>query len=162
MQRRELGQEQLQLGDAGLERLHSQKAEDTKYFADNPKLYWAILVAVLVAAAYLILVPREFRIPEEWEESAAAALTGACMALFFVRSWVRQTFSFWIALTVSSGAQVSMCHWLHQRYRPHSRGEGKLIWLASIGAGYVLGAVLFLVLQRFTSREELRPPDINV
>jgi hypothetical protein len=161
MQRRGLSDEQARQKKGEVERLteeeakaHLREAKDTKYFVGKPKIYWAILIAVLVATAYLILVPRQLRIPKEWEEPAAAALTGACMAPFIVRSWVRQKLSFWIALAVSSATQVLLCDWLFQHYPLHSRGEDKGIWFASLGAGYLLGGALFLLVQRLTPQEE--------
>jgi len=129
------------------------KPKDTKYFVAKPKIYWALVVVALVFVAYLLIVPRSYRIPAEWEEPALAALTGASMAFFCVQPSIRQTVGFWFSMVVACIVQVLSCHWLTAYFHPRTRGDGKGIWLLSISAGYAVGAAVFLLLQRFKPKE---------
>jgi hypothetical protein len=161
MARRGLTYEQAQAKKGQVARLTARenrerhtKSKDTKYFVAQPKIYLALVVVAIVFVAYLLLIPRAFRIPDEWEEAAVAALTGASMAFFCVQPAIRRTTTFWISMVVACIVQVLACHWLIMEFHPSTRGAGKGIWLLSILAGYVIGAAIFLLLQRFEVKEK--------
>jgi len=134
-------------------RKHHPKPKDTKYFVAKPKIYFALVLVALVFVASLLVVPRSYRIPDEWQEPALAALTGASIAFFWVQPSIRRTASFWFSMVVACIVQVLACHWLTAYFHLHKGGGGKGIWFLSISAGYAVGAALFLLLQRLEPKE---------
>lgn len=103
---------------------------------------WAIPIWVVGTALYIFLVPAKFKFAPEWNEPAAATFLGVTYAVLLFRGLWTQ-FSFWLALTCSSAVQVCVCHWLLLSYPPQTRGAGKLIWIGSLAAGSLVGAVLY-------------------
>jgi len=132
----------------------SKPNNNSKYFADKPHVFWGLLISAAVVILYLLAVPKQFRIPDEWSEPAVVALLGTAMAPFAVRPRLRKQVSFWLAVLLSAAVQLLVAHWLIFRFPNPSRGAGKLIWAGSGLAGYSVGAAVYRLLQNAQSKQE--------
>jgi len=136
-------------------RAHRQRKK-SKYFVTkmNLQAYFIGLAGFIVV---LILIPRHHGAPNQWLWPAVVVYLGSLIACLIVQPWVRRTVSFWFSLAISFVPQVLVARWLavHDPVHGESKGSGVLSMLA----GYVLGASIFLLLQKLKPRKRTNTTD---
>ena len=129
-----------------------RKRSKSKYFVTQINLS-AVFIGMAVPLL-IVLIFGHYRFSEEWAFPIFVVYLGALPACLAVQPWVRQTLSFWFSLAVSFFPQFVVARWLavsHPTY-PSSATKGSA--LVSIIPGYLLGIVLFRLLQRLKPGQE--------
>lgn len=124
----------------------------SKYFVARMN-GWMILIGVVVIPLLVILLMVYHVVPEEWDFPIMTVCMGAFFAVVMVQPWLRRTVSFWFSLVISCAVQVFVAHWINVRHALSSRGELKGAGFLAMLAGYSVGAVLFLLMQRLKPKE---------
>jgi hypothetical protein len=107
----------------------------------------------------IVLIFGHYRFRDEWTWPIFVVYLGALIACLVVQPWVRQTLSFWFSLAVSVVPQFAVARWL-AIYHPSRSGSGmKGSAFLSIFSGYLLGGVLFRLLQRLKPSQETETAD---
>ena len=130
-----------------------RKRKKSKYFVAQINLP-AYFIGLVVLLLLMFLTLGHHRVPDEWSWPLIVVYVGALIACLAVQPWVRQTLSFWFSLAVSFFPQFVVARWLavsHPTY-PSSATKGSA--LVSIIPGYLLGIVLFRLLQRLKPGQE--------
>jgi hypothetical protein len=133
-------------------RRHHPSRKGSKYFVAKVN-GWMLLLALGVPLLVLTLMFFHL-VPEEWGFPILTVCMGAGIAISVVQPWLRQTVSFWISLVVSCTVQLLIGHWISVHLAPQTRGELKGAAVLAIVPGYVVGTVLFLLLQKLELRED--------
>lgn len=123
----------------------SRKA--SKYFVAKAN-GWMLLLIGLGAPLLVICLMVLHLVPEEWFFPILSVSIGALIAIAAVRPWLRKTSSFWISLVVSCAVQSLVGYWLSVHLAPQTRGEVKGVGVLTIVPGYLVGVLLFLLLQK--------------
>jgi hypothetical protein len=134
-------------------RAHHAKRNKSKYLVAQINLPACFLG---LAGLWLVMFPalRHYRVPSEWWWPLVVVYTSALLACLAVQPWVRRTLSFWLCLAISFVPQFLIAHWLAV-YHPSRSGSGeKGAAFLSMFAGYLLGGVLFLLLQKLNPRKD--------
>jgi hypothetical protein len=134
-------------------RRHRPSPKGTKYFVARMNGWMLLLLALGVPLLVVFLTAFHF-VSEEWGHPILGACMGAVIAVSVVQPWLRRTASFWLSLVISCAVQLLAGHWISVRYAPQSRSELKGAAFLAIVAGYAVGAVLFLLIQRLKPKEE--------
>jgi len=130
--------------------VHHRKRKKSKYLVAQMNL-GAVLIGLVGLILLLVFVLEH--LPNELEWRVFVVCLGALMACLAVQPWVRRTLSFWFSLAVSFVPQFFAAHWLAIHHPTRSRGGEKGSALISLLPGYLLGGVLFLLLQRLKPRQ---------
>lgn len=132
---------------------HRPSPKGSKYFVSQIS-GWMILL--LISGELLLFVPLMFfhRVREEWVFPILAVWMGAVLGVSAVQPWLRRTRSFWLSLVVSCAVQLFAGHWISMHSAPRSRNELKGAGFLAIFAGYLVGALLFLVLQKLKPQKD--------
>jgi hypothetical protein len=133
-----------------------RKRKKSKYFVTQMNLF-AYFIGLAGLVVVWLLAPRHTRVPNEWEWPATVVYLGALIACLIVQPWVRRTVSFWFSLVVSFVPQFLVAHWLAVHDPAHSENKGSAA--ISTFAGYVLGAAVFLLLQKLKPRRQTNGTD---
>lgn len=128
----------------------------SKYFV--PRINGWMMLLVVVGSPLLVIVLMVFHlVPEEWFFPILSVCMGALIAVALVQPWLRKTSSFWISLFVSCAVQLMVGYWFSVRFAPQTRSELKGAGFLTILPGYLVGALLFLLLQKLDQGKGPQP-----
>ncbi len=128
-------------------RKHRSSRKGSKYFVAKANGWMLLLVAV--GSPLLVIGLMGFHlVPEEWFFPILSVCIGALIAIAAVQPWLRKTSGFWISLVVSCAVQSIVGYWLSVHLAPQTRGEVKGVGVLTIVPGYLVGVLLFLLLQK--------------
>jgi hypothetical protein len=134
-------------------RRHRPSTKGSKYFVSQMS-GWMILL--LISGELLLMVPLMIFhwVQEEWAFAILLVWTGALIGVSAVQPWLRRTRSFWLSLVVSCAVQLFAGHWISAHFAPRSRNEMKGAGFLAMFAGYLVGALLFLLLQKLKPQKD--------
>jgi hypothetical protein len=119
----------------------------SKYFVAQISLRW-FFIGIVGLMLLLFALPRTRGVLDDWSEPIAVMYTGALLACLSVQPWVRQAWSFWLAVAISCVPEFFVSHWLTVYHPAQSKAGSKGSWFVSLLAGYVVGCAVFVLLQK--------------
>ena len=128
----------------------------SKYFVAKMNGWMMLLVALGLPLLVIGLMVLHL-VPEEWLFPILSVGMGALVAIAAVQPWLRKTSSFWISLVVSCVVQSMVGYWLSVHFAPQTRGELKGAAFLTILPGYLVGVLLFLLLQKLDMGKSPQP-----
>lgn len=128
-------------------RAHHPKRNKSKYFVAqlNLRAYFVGLVGLVLL---MFVTLRSHRLRKEWTLPILSVYLGILMACLAVQSWVRKTLSFWLSLAIACIPQFVVAHWLAVYHPANSLAEVKGSGFLSMIAGWIVGSIVFLLLQK--------------
>jgi len=136
-------------------RAHRQKRNKSKYFVFQINLR-PILIGLAGFVLLMVFILGPLRVPDVWAWPLLVVYLGGLIACLAVQPWVRRTLSFWFSLVVSFVPQFLIAHWLAVYHPTRSNSGAKGSAFLSILPGYLLGGVLFLLLQKLKPKQEMK------
>jgi hypothetical protein len=136
-------------------RAHYSKRNKSKYFVAKINLR-AYLIGLAGLVLLMVLVLGDHRVPEEWFWPLVVVYLGILIACLAVQPWVRRTLNLWISLVLSCIPQFVAAHWLAVYHPARSSGETKGSGFLSLFAGWILGGLVFALLQKLKPAQETK------
>lgn len=128
-------------------RKHRSSKNGSKYFVAKAN-GWMLLLGAVGSPLLIVGLMAFHFVPERLSFPIFSVCMGALIAIAVVRPWLRKTSSFWISLVVSCAVQSIVGYWLNVRFAPQTRSELRGAGVLTIVPGYVVGALLFFLLQK--------------
>lgn len=128
-------------------RAQTSKRNRSKYFVARLNLP-AFFAGLVGEVALMVFLLGGKRVREEWVWPLLVVYIAALLSILSVQPWVRRTLSFWVSLLVSFAPQFFVAHWLAVYHPDDSRSGLKGAGILSMFAGWLVGAPLFLLLQK--------------
>lgn len=139
-------------------RAHNPKRNKSKYFVAQMDLR-ACLIGLAVPVLLMVISPSHDLFSDELGWPLYVVYISALLACLAVQPWVRRTCAFWLCLAISFVPQFVVARWL-AIYHPTGTDSGmKGSAFLSMLAGYVLGGVLFLILQKLKPEQKTEASD---
>jgi hypothetical protein len=124
--------------------------EDTKHSKPSKYLLRNLDWGMFLFGLPLILLSLTtfYFLPAEWNFPIFETSMGAVLAVSIVRPWLYRTISFWLSLVIACNVQLLIGHWLNVHDATQARHDIKGVGSLTVIVGYVVGAFVFLLIQR--------------
>jgi hypothetical protein len=115
-----------------------------------------MLLLILGVPTLVISLESSHTIPEGWAIPIFFACMGTAIPVSAGQPWLMKTVSFWPSLVISCIVQLLVGRWISMHTAPYLKSGLEGAGILAIPAGYAVGAVLFVLLQKLKEDRQLK------